>query len=231
MLRNDFTLNPLCPFNPKWRRWQFYTMNMWEQEITYCLLFASRWLHIWHPCFLAHLSQRLTGWDYSIPIVCRPSVIVHTFKLEYLWSQMANLDHILWVSSLGCGKACISFVADWIKLWFPWQLKVLIDLQWGKRCLHLFSAAFDQIFWYLLVKRYWLKSRISSNFGQIGPLTKELAALEQLVTKAGIKARMSLISGRISLLNLELLALELNSTHSNLNISEVNWPIMIKFYV
>ena len=82
-----------------------------------------------------------------------------------------------------------------------------------------------------------MKSRMSSNFGQIGSLTTELAALERLkishilimgkwclsmlarpflikssskllVTRTGIKARMSLILGRIRLLTLELLALE-----------------------
>ena len=54
--------------------------------------------------FLAHLSQRLTRWAYSIPMSI---VVVHTFKLEYLWSQLANLDQILCVASLGWGKGCI----------------------------------------------------------------------------------------------------------------------------
>ena len=33
---------------------------------------------------------------YCIPMVRHPSVVVHTFKLEYmyLWSQLANLDQI-----------------------------------------------------------------------------------------------------------------------------------------
>ena len=33
----------------------------------------------------------------------------HTFELEYLWSQLANLDQILCVASLGWGKGCIRF--------------------------------------------------------------------------------------------------------------------------
>ena len=33
----------------------------------------------------------------------------HTFELEYLWSQLANIDQILCVASLGCGKGCIRF--------------------------------------------------------------------------------------------------------------------------
>ena len=58
---------------------------------------------------LAHLSQRLTRWAYSIPMVCRPSVIVSILKLECLRSQLANLDQILCVASLGWGKGCIRF--------------------------------------------------------------------------------------------------------------------------
>ena len=66
------------------------------------------------------------------------------------------------------------------KLWFPWQQKAPIDLQWGKRCLHLLSVVFYPILLYLQVMRTCIKSRTSSNFGQIGPLTTELAALERL---------------------------------------------------
>ena len=35
------------------------------------------------------------------------------------------------------------------KLWFPWQQKAPIDLQWGKWCLHLFSVVFDPILFIL----------------------------------------------------------------------------------
>ena len=35
----------------------------------------------------------------------------HTFELEYLWSQLANLDQILCVASFGWGKGCIRFWA------------------------------------------------------------------------------------------------------------------------
>ena len=75
-------------------------------------------------------------------MVRHPSVVVHTFKLEYLWSQLASLDQILCVASLGWGKGYIRF---WGRLdqnsgfhgnrnphW----------VQWGKQCLHLFSVAF-----------------------------------------------------------------------------------------
>ena len=33
----------------------------------------------------------------------------HTFELEYLWSQLANLDQILFIASLGWGKGCVRF--------------------------------------------------------------------------------------------------------------------------
>ena len=33
----------------------------------------------------------------------------YTFELEYLWGQLANLDQILCVASLGVGKGCIMF--------------------------------------------------------------------------------------------------------------------------
>ena len=91
----------------------------------------------------------------------------HTFELEYLWSQLASLDQILCVASLGWVKGCIRFwgrldqnsgfhgitgVGERLhyvlkqigsKLWLPWQQKAPIDLQWGKWCLHLFSVVFD----------------------------------------------------------------------------------------
>ena len=35
--------------------------------------------------------------------------VLHIFKLEYLWSQLANLDQILCVASRGWGKGCIRF--------------------------------------------------------------------------------------------------------------------------
>ena len=72
-------------------------------------------IEVWSGCpkqtcfFLAHLSRRLTMWAYSIPMVRRPSVVIHTFKLKYLWSQLADLDQILCVALQGWWKGCISF--------------------------------------------------------------------------------------------------------------------------
>ena len=71
----------------------------------------------------------------------------HTFELEYLWSQLANLDQILCVASLGWGKGCISFGADWpwhiglrwaiVALWATCSYKEVCDLKSQKLWLHV----------------------------------------------------------------------------------------------
>ena len=45
---------------------------------------------------------------YSKPMIRRPSssssvVVVHTFKLEYLWGRLANLDQVLYMYVAACG--------------------------------------------------------------------------------------------------------------------------------
>ena len=51
----------------------------------------------------------------------------------------------------------------------------------GENGVSTFSRLlFIRSFLYLQVTRTCIKSRMSSNFGQIGPLTTELAALESL---------------------------------------------------
>ena len=142
--------------------------------------------------FLAHLSRRLTRWAYSIAMVRRLSavvrrrlssvvVVVHTFKPVYLWSQLANLDQILCVASLEWGKGCIR---SWGRLdqnsGFHGNRKPPLTYN-GKNDVSTFSRLFlIGSFLYLQVKRTCIKSRTSSNFHQIGPLTTELAALELL---------------------------------------------------
>ena len=117
---------------------------------------------------------------YRIPMVHHPSVIVHTFKLEYLWSQLASLDQILCVASLGWGKGFIRFLGQiGSKLWFPWQQKLPLTYN-GENNVSTFSRLFFiRSFLYLQVTRTCIKSRTSSNFCQIGPLTTELYALER----------------------------------------------------
>ena len=64
------------------------------------------------------------------------------------------------------------------KLWFPWQQKAPLTYN-GENDVSTFSRLFlIQSFLYLQVTRTCIKSRTSSNFSQIGPLTTKLAALE-----------------------------------------------------
>ena len=102
----------------------------------------------------------------------------YTFELEYLWGQLANRDQILCVASLGWGKGCIRF---WDRLdqnsSFNGNRKPL--LTYNGENIYTFSRLFlIRSCLYLQVTRICIKSRTSSNFGQIGPLTTELAALE-----------------------------------------------------
>ena len=105
----------------------------------------------------------------------------YTFELEYLWGQLANLDQILCVASLGVGKGCIMF---WGRLDQnsgvhgngkpPLTYNEENDVSTFSWLLLIRS------FLYLQVTRTCIKSWTSLNFGQIGPLTTELAALERL---------------------------------------------------
>ena len=98
----------------------------------------------------------------------------YTFELEYLWSQLVNLDKILCVTSLGVGKGCIMF---WERLNQnsgvhgnrkpPFTYNVENGVSTFSRLLLIRS------FLYLQVTRTCIKSRTSSNFGQIGPLTTD----------------------------------------------------------
>ena len=101
----------------------------------------------------------------------------YTFELEYLWGQSANLDQILCVASLGVGKGRIRF----------WRRLDQNSGVHGNRKPPLTYnrengvSTFSRLllsFLYLQVTRTGIKSRTSSNSGQIGLLTTELAALE-----------------------------------------------------
>ena len=106
---------------------------------------------------------------------------VYTFELEYLWDQLANLDQILCEASLGVGKGCIMF---WGRLdqnsGAHGNRKPPLTYN-GENGVSTFSwLLLIQSFLYLQIMRTRIKSRTSSNFGQIEPLTTELAALERL---------------------------------------------------
>ena len=105
----------------------------------------------------------------------------YTFKLEYLWGQLANLDQILCVASLGVGKGCIMF---WGMLdqnsgvhgnrKTPLTYNGENGVSTSSRLLLIWTSL------YLQVMRTCIKSQTNLNFSQIGPLTTELAALERL---------------------------------------------------
>ena len=105
----------------------------------------------------------------------------YTFELEYLWGQLANLDQILYVASLGVGKGCIMF---WGRLdhnsGVHGNRKPPLTYNGENGVSNFSQLLLIRSFLYLQVTRICIKSRTSSNFGQIGPVTTELAALEHL---------------------------------------------------
>ena len=104
---------------------------------------------------------------------------IHTFELEYLWSQLANLNEILLVLSLGWGKGCIRF---WGRLnrnsGFHGNRKPLLTYNEENDVSTNSQLFLIRFFLFLQVMRTCIRSRMSSNFGQIWPLTTELVALE-----------------------------------------------------
>ena len=105
---------------------------------------------------------------------------LNTFELEYLWGQLANLHQSLCVASLGVGRGCIMFRGT---------LNQNSGVHGNRKPPLTFNGENgDSTFsWLLLIRsflnlqltRTCLKSRMVSNFGQIGPLTTELTALER----------------------------------------------------
>ena len=102
-------------------------------------------------------------------------------NLNISWGQLANLDQILYVASLGVGKGCIMF---WGRLdqnsGVHGNRKPPLTYN-GENGVSTFSRLpLIRSFLYLQVTRTCIQSLTSSNFGQIRPLTAELAALEHL---------------------------------------------------
>ena len=104
-------------------------------------------------------------------VTCLEWQKIHTFELENLWSYLANLDQILCVELLGWGKGCIRF---WGRLdqncGFHGNRKFPLTYN-GENDVSTFSRLF-------LIRSFLYLQVTSSNFGQIGALTMELAALE-----------------------------------------------------
>ena len=99
---------PIYMFFLKWD----LTLAHWTEVSDCCplgYLFCSRNTAL----FIFRCKQMLGTTHFGV--TCPWMTKVFTFELEYLWSQLASIDQILCISSLGWGKGCISFWADWIK--------------------------------------------------------------------------------------------------------------------
>ena len=77
----------------------------WQQKAPIDLQWRKRRLHLFSVVSSLEPGARKVSLWYTDG----PSVVVHIFKLEYVWSQLANLHQILWVASLGWGKCSIRF--------------------------------------------------------------------------------------------------------------------------
>ena len=125
---------------------------------------------------LAHLSRRLIRWAYSKPMVRRrpsSSVVVRRrphfqtwISLKPVGQSWSNMHKVL--RQIGSNSG------------YHGNRKPPLTYN-GENDVSTFSRLLlIRSFSYLQVTRTWIKSRTTSNFGQIGPLTTELAALERL---------------------------------------------------
>ena len=123
----------------------------------------------------------------------RPYHTTH-FGIACLW--MTKILHFrTWISLRPVGQSWLNFMCSITgggerlhnvlrqigsKLWCSWQQKPTLTYN-GEKGVSIFSRLLLlRSFLYLQVTRTCIKSRTSSNFGQIGPLSMELAALERL---------------------------------------------------
>ena len=105
-------------------------------------------------------------------------------KISHFWTwislkPLANFDQMLCVASLGQGKGCIRFSGRLNQnSGFHSNRKPPLTYN-GENDVSTFSRLFlTRSFLYLQVTRTCIKSRTSSNFGQVRLLTTEFAALE-----------------------------------------------------
>ena len=163
----------------------FNFMFFWNLVIMFCL--GKSCPFGFQLVFLAHLSQRLTRWAYSIPMVRRPSssvVVVRRRPHFQTWISLKPVGQSwsnFMCSITGVGERLHKVMGQiGSKLWFPWQQKAPLTYN-GENDVSTFSRLLlIRSFSYLQVTRTCIKSRTSSNFSQIGLLTTELAALEHL---------------------------------------------------
>ena len=129
-------------------------------------------------------SGGYTGYALSIQnsvVLSFHHSVIMLMKLEYLWDQLASVDQILYKASLGWGKGGIRFRGKLDQnSGFHGNRKRPLTYN-GENDVATFSQLFlIWFFLYLQVMRTCIKSLTRLNFGPIGPLTIELAALERL---------------------------------------------------
>ena len=106
---------------------------------------------------------------------------VYTFELKYLWGQLVNLDQILYVASMRVEKGCIVFGGRLDQIsGVHGNRKPPLTYNWENSVSTFSRLLLIRSFLYLQGTRTCIKCRTSSNFGQIGLLTTELAVLERL---------------------------------------------------
>ena len=99
-----------CP----WASKKFPIDLWWKNGVSMlacsCLIESSSKLLVTRRGIKA-LSSSILGWIRRpiLELLALEWQKFHTFELEYLWSQLANLDQILYVASLGWGKGYIRF--------------------------------------------------------------------------------------------------------------------------
>ena len=101
---------------------------------------------------------------------------VNIFKLEYLRNRLANRNKILSEPSLGWGKGYLGFGPDRIGTLMSMATDSSHRVIMGKTLSALLIGSSS----YLQVTRTSITSQTSLKFGQIGPRTAELAALEHM---------------------------------------------------
>ena len=120
--------------------------------------------------------KNLPIWDPNLPTKNCRSPYLSPRKYH-----MYGVDQILYEASLRWGKGCIRFQDKLDQnTGFHGNRKRPLTFN-GENDVSTFSRVFlIWFFLYLQVMRTCIKSRLSSNFGQIGPQTMVLAAVERL---------------------------------------------------
>ena len=103
-------------------------------------------------------------------------IVAHTFELEYLWGQLASLDQILYIVSLGWGKGCIRFLR---------RLDQNSGFHGNRKCPLTYNeeisvSVFDQIFVKLAGNEDRHKISNELEFRPDQPLPMKLDELERL---------------------------------------------------